>query len=392
VLKTDFANNPSPLSSRKVKKRKAYPTKVQDMNSEQYEVSGASRSGQRRTKETIDFCNSVHGGSNDNKPSLDGMWITLVNVATPAALSCYIANSQRVMKKVIPNVVNEHVTSFENSLENKIRSLNVLYSRKMLGKEQYKSIRLDLATKAKKKARTALQFMPKANLPKLLPYDKLIKYIKSIDIGNLKDVKEELCADLEDDLKVEGAYRELEEFLKELGSMYIQIDQQLGEESTFMHFGSEPYYFRVAIGADGAPVGKDEEATGWLISFLNVGAQIASERECLLIAGANCSETHISMVRYCEKLMQEIANIENQTYHLSVDCGDASEIFQVKFTFELVLSDMKWASFFSGELPNSAFYFSPFGNVNDDDKSIVNGSLGTDKQCTGSHGIIKRGI
>lgn len=42
---------------------------------------------------------------------------------------------------------------------------------------------------------------------------------------------------------------------------------------------------------------------------------------------------------------------------------------------------MKWASTFSGELANSAFYFSPFGNVNNDNKSIVNASLGQSEQC-----------
>ena len=52
-----------------------------------------------------------------------------------------------------------------------------------------------------------------------------------------------------------------------------------------------------------------------------------------------------------------------------------------KFTFELIPSDMKWASTFSGELANSAFYFSPFGNVNNDNESIVNASLGQSEQC-----------
>ena len=42
-------------------------------------------------------------------------------------------------------------------------------------------------------------------LPKLLPYDKLIEYIKSTDIGHVKDIEEEFCADLEDDMKVDGA-------------------------------------------------------------------------------------------------------------------------------------------------------------------------------------------
>ena len=70
----------------------------------------------------MEFCANVHGGSvDDEQPILDGLWITLVHVATPAALSHYIAYSQKVMKKVIPKVVKNHVKSFEGSFENKIR-------------------------------------------------------------------------------------------------------------------------------------------------------------------------------------------------------------------------------------------------------------------------------
>ena len=54
----------------------------------------------------------------------------------------------------------------------------------------------------------------------------------------------------------------------------------------------------------------------------------------------------------------------------------------LKFTFELVPADMKWAATFCGEISNSAFYFSSFGNVNDDNKSTIGGSLGNDNNCT----------
>ena len=52
----------------------------------------------------------------------------------------------------------------------------------------------------------------------------------------------------------------------------------------------------------------------------------------------------------------------------------------------MVPSDMKWASTFSGELANSAFYFSPFGNVNADNK-------GTGQMTTvpGNRGCMKVG-
>lgn len=67
-------------------------------------------------------------------------------------------------------------------------------------------------------------------------------------------------------------------------------------------------------------------------------------------------------------------NITNQSYKIND--------FDVKFSFELLPSDMKWLAFIGGELSNAAFYFSPFANVNDDTKFTVNGSLGESDQNT----------
>ncbi|KAJ7382086.1 hypothetical protein OS493_037143, partial [Desmophyllum pertusum] len=146
--------------------------------------------------------------------------------------------------------------------------------------------------------------------------------------------------------------------------MYVWLD----ESNPFLfHFGSEPYHLRVALGADGAPFGKDDAANAWLVSFLNVGQQIAGENDNFIIAGANCDEGHISMRRYAQKLVSDIAYIEGKSCDLPLRRAS---------------SDMMWASTFSGELGNSAFYFSPFGNVNTDNKSKVNGILGQSDQCT----------
>ena len=43
----------------------------------------------------------------------------------------------------------------------------------------------------------------------------------------------------------------------------------------------------------------------------------------------------------------------------------------VTFSFELVLPDMKWLAFISGELPNLAKYFLSFANVLNDDIAKV---------------------
>ena len=50
--------------------------------------------------------------------------------------------------------------------------------------------------------------------------------------------------------------------------------------------------------------------------------------------------------------------------------------FSVKFSLELLPSDMKFLASYCGELSNAAYYFSSFGDVNESNKHITNGSLG----------------
>ncbi len=76
------------------------------------------------------------------------------------------------------------------------------------------------------------------------------------------------------------------------------------------------------------------------------------------------------MQRYAKMLVSEIAIIEKQSYTVAD--------YLVRFSVELIPSEMKWLSIMSGELNNAAYYFSPFGDVNEDSKSITNGSLGKD--------------
>ena len=298
----------------------------------------------------------------------------LIKEATPSKLVKYVSRSKKIKTRVIGKVVKENIAIFEGSTENKLRSLKVLYSKGLMSKEKYKSVRLSLATttsscSSSKCKRTGLKFMPNAPVPMLLPYAKLIEHVNSINIGNVHD----FCTDLDDDSKVSGAYRDIEEFLIELADMYLCLENS--KTLDLVDFG-EPNHFRIAIGADGAPFGKDDEATAWLLSFLNTGERIASVNENFILCGANCSKSHLAMFRYARKVISDLTSIEKSTYVLP------SSNTKVKFSVELVPSDMKWVSTFSGELSNAAHYFSPFGNVCEDDKCIVNGSIGPDDDCT----------
>ena len=79
------------------------------------------------------------------KPALDGMWVTLVNKASPKQLIDYVANSSKVVNKVLGSVVKSSVESFEISNDNSLRSVKALYSNGLLSKEKYKAIRSNLS-------------------------------------------------------------------------------------------------------------------------------------------------------------------------------------------------------------------------------------------------------
>lgn len=110
------------------------------------------------------------------------------------------------MKKVLPHIVKESIPTFENSFENKIRSLRVSYSKGLLSKEKYKSIRLNLSMNTSKSGKKleSFKFMSSVCLPKILPYEKLITFVKSTDVGNVNDFKH-FCYDLDADEVVEGS-------------------------------------------------------------------------------------------------------------------------------------------------------------------------------------------
>ena len=97
----------------------------------------------------------------------------------------------------------------------------------------------------------------------------------------------------------------------------------------------------VAIGADGAPFGKDDEATAWLLSFINVGEQIASHNENFLLAGANCSKSHVVMKLYAKKLVSDIAYVESKRYTVAgypVSPANVANHFIYPATVYLLLS------------------------------------------------------
>ena len=90
-------------------------------------------------------------------------------------------------------------------------------------------------------------------VPKILPYKKLIFYLKTIDVGELRDL-ETLASELSTEC-VPGVYRPPKPFLLKLAYLYLEL---LNETPMLHWFNGEERLFWVAVGAESAPFGKDD--------------------------------------------------------------------------------------------------------------------------------------
>ena len=304
----------------------------------------------------------------DDQSVQDGLWTTLIGTASKQVMEIYITNSAVCMNDIIPKIVKRRVQEYEKSEQNQLRSMHVLYEGGMVSKRKYTNIRNsgdvmkqspDQSGKNKKS-----QFMQSCEIPKILPYKTLMSYIRNIDLGEVLPL--EILAEKLSTESVPGVYRPLKPFLLRLADMYLTLHEK---DPCLQWFNGEEGVLYVAVGADGAPFGKDDTATAYLVSFLNLLQRVQSCNDNHLILGANCEEDHPLMKSYTNHLTEEMEEVEGK--QLTTERGK-----QVVFKFELIPSDMKWMSSHSGELNNCATYFSPFANVNQTSKRTIGGTIG----------------
>ena len=292
----------------------------------------------------------------------------MIGTASKQGMETYITNSAVCMNDIIPKSVKRRVQEYEKSEQNQLRSMRVLYEGGMVSKRKYTNIRNsgdvmkqspDQSGKNKKS-----QFMQSCEIPKILPYKTLTSYIRNIDLGEVLPL--EILAEKLSTESVPGVYRPLKPFFLRLADMYQSLHEK---DPCLQWLNGEEGVLYVAVGADGAPFGKDDTATAYLVSFLNLLQRVQSCNDNHLILGANCEEDHALMKSYTNHLREEMEEVEGK--QLTTERGK-----QVVFKFELIPSDMKWMSSHSGELNNCATYFSPFANVNQTSKRTIGGTIG----------------
>ena len=94
-----------------------------------------------------------------------------------------------------------------------------------------------------------------------------MKYIKSVDIGTLYDVKEVLSKNVPEEEQGEGKFRKLSEYLPRLAEFYLRVNDdrldKLKQYSVFPKIDASAFQFLVLFGGHDAPC-KQGNATAFL--------------------------------------------------------------------------------------------------------------------------------
>ena len=184
----------------------------------------------------------------ENSAAIAGMWVTLVNEATPKQLTECMEKSPKVQYKIIPSMVNKQGKKAEENESNMCRSLIVSYEKGLLSKKKYKAVCRNIQT----------TFGEGISTPKLVYYDELIAFIKSINLDDVHDFAGTFCnAEASKFEKhVNGSYRDFCSYIITLAELYILVDQALGAESFFSISAVCPIILDLPLGQTVRPLAK----------------------------------------------------------------------------------------------------------------------------------------
>ena len=232
-----------------------------------------------------------------------------------------------------------------------------------MGKRKYTNVR-----KANKNVKHAGH-----QVPNYVSYN-LAELIRTVDIGIVHNVNTLISSPYQN---YDGAYREPIPYIQRLASFYLKQNEdrvdKLKEFSDFQKKCPDSFVFFLAVGGDGAP----GAGTSILVSFLNCGQRLASSSENFLIFGANVNESSEIVTAFLTKLHKDLQFLINNVFNINGR--------KVEFRVGELPNDMKMLCYLSGELTNTATYFSSFANVsqsssNDFKKTfMVNGSANSNE-------------
>ncbi|CAB4042747.1 Hypothetical predicted protein [Paramuricea clavata] len=249
----DKKSRASQLSEKALQSRKDNPTGF-----ENGKITLTTPNARKRRKETFMVAQEIHGGSRESSvPGAVGLVDTALNKCSSNVLVDVMSANKKFTKHVMPSIYKGNLKAYESSEENMIRSVSVYYCGGIAGKKKYRKIYRNSCYKTSNSSKGRVRLsIHKCPMPRLVPYDKLMPFIKSANVGNIYSVYDTLCDDLDEDDKVCGCYRSLKELLLRLAEFYLS-----GKSGYTLTWFGEEYTFLITLGGDGAPFGKDDTAT-----------------------------------------------------------------------------------------------------------------------------------
>ena len=159
-------------------------------------------------------------------------------------------------------IYNQEVQLFEQSDQNPLRSIATYFCKGVMGEQKYRTVYRSLSMK-ERKDRHLERIKMSCKVPQILPYHRMMEYVKSIDIGSVGSVKDDFCQDLDENEKVNGCYRSLTQFLPLLASFYLKLPQQ-----DLMWFSSQVNTFHVVLRGTGHLLVRMRQLVHFLQVFL----------------------------------------------------------------------------------------------------------------------------
>ena len=114
--------------------------------------------------------------------------------------------------------------------ELQIGIMRVLFEGSFLGKRKYISIGNssyvlnEPAGKKRKKKHQKTEILPAVEVPNILPYKTLMAFLKTVNIGEVKDLRT-LDTELSEE-SVPGVYRPLKYFLLQLTDLHVDLHKE----------------------------------------------------------------------------------------------------------------------------------------------------------------------
>ena len=179
----------------------------------------------KRRKATFEAARKIHGGNDElSVPAEIGLIDTTLAKCSRDILVNSMSSSTKFISSVLPCIYRNKLKSYESSVQNMVRSIAVYYSGGITGKQKYRKLYKDscynVDSSNGKRVRLSIHNCP---LPRLVPYNRLMPYIKSIDLGTIFDVYDTLCDGLDECDKVRGCYRSLKEMVVKLAESICQV-------------------------------------------------------------------------------------------------------------------------------------------------------------------------